>query len=82
MTDPCLPQLPYADDYRRFFFPALENVRNTGKKLLEKHTSIPTLEQRSIIDSLVDSLNLSAYDAAHSDECVVLSLASSHGPVA
>ncbi|KAL7414516.1 hypothetical protein BDY24DRAFT_385475 [Mrakia frigida] len=52
-------QLPFADDYRRFYFSPLENVVNSKRQLVTTHSTIPTDAQREAISNLVDTMDVS-----------------------
>lgn len=51
-------QMPFADDVRKYVFPALENLVSKKGEPITKHPFLPTEEQLEAMDDFVDQMDL------------------------
>jgi ATP-dependent DNA helicase 2 subunit 2 len=58
--------MPFADDVRKYSFASLERLVSKKGDILISHPYLPTTEQQSVMDSLVDAMDL--MDAGDKDE--------------
>ena len=61
-----IPQMPFADDVRRYTFASFDNLVTKKGQVVTSHPYIPTEEQLSAMDDLVDALDL--MEAGEKDE--------------
>ncbi|KAF8736633.1 hypothetical protein AX14_014210 [Amanita brunnescens Koide BX004] len=59
-------QMPFADDVRKYSFASLERLVSKKGETLTSHPYLPTQEQQSAMDSLLDAMDL--MDAGDKDE--------------
>jgi ATP-dependent DNA helicase 2 subunit 2 len=58
--------MPFADDVRKHSFASLERLVSKKGETLTSHPYLPTQEQQSAMDSLLDAMDL--MDAGDKDE--------------
>lgn len=60
------PQVPFADDVRRYTFPSLDKLINKRGEIVTEHPYIPTDEQIDAMATFVDAMDL--MEAGEKDE--------------
>ena len=58
--------MPFADDVRKYSFASLERLVSKKGETLSSHAYLPTQEQQSAMDSLLDAMDL--MDVGDKDE--------------
>ena len=62
----CVCQMPFADDVRKYTFASFDTLVTKKGQVVTSHPYIPTEEQLSAMDDLVDALDL--MEAGEKDE--------------
>lgn len=61
-------KLPFAEDEHQFWFPSLTSLKTEGGKTVNDHPLLPTKEQCTLMDDLVEGMDLDRYAAKQLDE--------------
>ena len=55
--------MPFAEDEHNFWFPSLTEYKTASGKVVTEHPLLPTKEQCSLMDELVQGMDLDAHTA-------------------
>jgi len=64
------PQMPFADDVRRYTFASLDKLISKSGEVITKHPYIPTEFQQDIMNDFVDAMDLMTAGDKDEEGCV------------
>ena len=64
------PQMPFADDVRRYTFASLDKLISKSGEVITKHPYIPTECQQDVMNDFVDAMDLMTAGDKDEEGCV------------